>query len=64
MLGADLCDGFTADELRREFRELARRYHPDAHGDCCDLERAQLAQAFVEATEDYRCLCKVVWTRH
>jgi len=63
-LGADLADDFTAEDLRREYRQLARRYHPDGHAHCGALERAQLARCFVDAAEDYRCLREVVETRH
>lgn len=64
LLGADLADDFSAEDLRREYRRLARRFHPDAHAHCAPLERAQLARSFVEAAEDYRCLREVVETRH
>jgi hypothetical protein len=63
-LGAELSDGFTADELRREYRGVARHCHPDAHADAPPLERAQWARLFIEATDDYRCLCRLVETRH
>lgn len=63
-LGATLAPDFTADELRREFRRLAQRYHPDRHGDASDSERASLARHFSEATDDYRCLRAVVDARH
>lgn len=64
LLGADLAADFTAEDLRREYRRLARRYHPDGHAHSAPLERAQLARSFVEAAEDYRCLREVVETRH
>lgn len=64
LLGADLTDDFSAEDLRREYRRLARRYHPDGYGDCSALEQAQRARSFVEAAEDYRCLREVVETRH
>jgi hypothetical protein len=62
--GADLPAGFTIEELRHQYRRLARRYHPDRHAHCAALERAQLARCFVEAVADYRCLRVVVEPRH
>jgi len=64
LLGADLADDFTAEDLRREYRELARRYHPDGHARCGALEQAQLARSFAAAAEDYRILRELVDTRH
>lgn len=64
LLGAELTDAFTADDLRREYRRLARRYHPDGRADAGPLERAQMARSFAAAADDYRCLREVVATRH
>lgn len=64
LLGAALSDHFTADELRHEYRRLARRYHPDGYGDCGALEQAQRARCFAEAADDYRVLRDVAQTRH
>ena len=46
----------TPDELRRAYRTLARRYHPDRHHGCSPAERERLAHLFAEATEYYRML--------
>lgn len=64
VLGADLPAGFTSEELRREYRGLARRFHPDRHGDCSEMERQQRARNFAEAAESYSCLRALVETRH
>jgi DnaJ-class molecular chaperone len=56
--------GFTAEELRREYRQLALRFHPDRHADQSALEREQRARNFAEAADLYRCLRAVVAPRH
>ena len=63
-LGARLAADFTADELRREFRRLAQRYHPDRHGAASAGELESLSRRFSEATDGYRCLRAVVDARH
>lgn len=56
LLGARLDDRFTADDLRREYRALALRLHPDRHASAPAADRAALAEAFARATASYRCL--------
>jgi hypothetical protein len=51
-------DAPTPDALRRAYRTLARRYHPDRHQGCSPAEREQLARLFAEATEHYRLLTR------
>ena len=51
-----LDDAQTPDALRRAYRTLARRYHPDRHVGCSAAERERLARLFAEATEHYRVL--------
>ena len=51
-----LHDATTLDALRRAYRTLARRYHPDHHQGCSAPERERLARLFAEATELYRQL--------
>lgn len=63
-LGASLAANFSAAELRREYRLLAYRFHPDRHAEAGDLERVGLARAFAAATADYRRLRLVVDPRH
>lgn len=63
-LGGVVADDFTAHELRREYRRLAHRYHPDRHRDAAPAERALLARQFADATECYRSLAPVVAARH
>lgn len=46
----------TADALRRAYRALAHRYHPDRHPASSPAERERLARLFAEATEHYRRL--------
>lgn len=63
-LGASLAANFTAAELRREYRQLAYRFHPDRHAEADMAERAALARSFAAATADYRLLRLVVEPRH
>ncbi len=56
LLGARLDDQFSADDLRREYRRLALRLHPDRHVTAPAADRATLAEAFARATASYRCL--------
>ena len=56
LLGARLDDQFSADDLRREYRKLALRLHPDRHATAPAADRAVLAEAFARATASYRCL--------
>lgn len=44
------------DALRRAYRVLARRWHPDAHPACRPDERRRLTSAFAELTAAYRRL--------
>ncbi len=55
-LGADLDDSLSPSTLRRAFRQLAHRYHPDRHPGRNAAELQQLARLFTEATEHYRVL--------
>lgn len=55
-LGADLPINFTRADLRRSFRSLARRYHPDRHPTSTPADRARLAAAFASVSDHYRCL--------
>jgi hypothetical protein len=55
-LGAELRPDFTAPELRRAFRRLARQYHPDRYPDADAAGQARLAQIFSDLTDHYRCL--------
>jgi hypothetical protein len=61
-LGATLTPDFTAAELRRAYRQLALRYHPDRDVDGDDREA--MASRFREATASYRDLRHVVEPRH
>jgi hypothetical protein len=48
-LGAGIDADFTDDDLRRAFRGLARRYHPDRHPASSDGEKARLSRLFAQA---------------
>ena len=53
-----LDDAATVDALRRAYRTLARRYHPDRHPGRSIAEGQQLARLFAEATDRYRQLTR------
>lgn len=59
-LGARLSSDFSLQELRREYRRLALRLHPDRHHDRNAAERERLSYAFGEATRHYRELLAAV----
>jgi DnaJ-class molecular chaperone len=56
VLGAGLDETVSPETLRRAFRRLARRYHPDRHPESSGAESARLARLFADATEHYRLL--------
>ena len=55
-LGADLDDSVCPETLRKAFRRLAHRYHPDRHPGIGATETARLARQFADATAHYRPL--------
>ena len=59
-LGAGLDEALSSDTLRRAFRRLAHRYHPDRHPGSSPAESARLARLFAEATAHYRVLAAAV----
>jgi hypothetical protein len=58
--GAELHDDFTAEDLRKTFRSLAQRYHPDRHPGAGSDEHRRLAATFSRVNEGYRLLLKKV----
>jgi hypothetical protein len=55
-LGGPLRPDFTAPELRRTFRRLAREFHPDRHPALDAVGQARLSQIFADLAEHYRLL--------
>jgi hypothetical protein len=62
-LGADLGEDLSPNGLRRAFRQLARRYHPDRHPGSSAAEQDRLARLFAEATVHYRVLAAALTAR-
>jgi hypothetical protein len=58
-LGARLTADFLVDELRREYRRLAHRVHPDRHPAASLDERIRLSHTFAAATDAYRLLAAI-----
>jgi hypothetical protein len=54
--GAALPADFSEHELRRAFRTLARRLHPDGHPGCSEFESARLARQFAMLHDAYQSL--------
>lgn len=52
-LGAAIGVDFTAEELRRTFRSLARQYHPDRHPGSSEGEKARLSTLFARLHDAY-----------
>ena len=63
-LGGRLSGDFTAEDLLREYRQLAKRYHPDRHGAASAGDRERMARRFAEVSDACRCLRAVVDARH
>ncbi len=59
-LGAQLTPDFMAQELRRAYRWLAHRVHPDRQHDCGEAERARRSRLFVTVTAHYHRLRALV----
>ena len=55
-LGARVRPDFTRDELRSQFRLLARAHHPDRHPGCSDRDRSRLTAAFATLRTAYEIL--------
>ncbi len=62
-LGAGLGEGVSSADLRRAFRRLAHRYHPDRHPGSLRAEQDRLSRLFAEMTEHYRLLAAALETR-
>ena len=63
-LGAVLTDDFTAAELRREYRRLVRRVHPDSHPGSSRMEAERLSRQCAAATDSYQRLLASAESRH
>lgn len=53
---AELNEDFSAADLRRAYRRLALRWHPDRHVTAGPAERTALAETFARVTSAYRQL--------
>lgn len=55
-----LSSDFTAPELKRAFRMLAREFHPDRHPGASEAERTALARTFASICDGYRELNRLL----
>jgi hypothetical protein len=55
-LGVHVGAGTTLADLKRGYRALARRFHPDVHPQVSGQERGRLESLFAEASQAYRVL--------
>lgn len=62
--GAALTADFTVAELRREYRKLARRFHPDSHPGCSASVAETLSREFAAVTASYQRLLASIEPRH
>jgi len=62
--GAALGSDFTVAELRREYRKLARRFHPDSHPGCAPSVAESLSREFAAVTSSYQRLLASIEPRH
>ena len=61
-LGAGLDDRVSSEDVRRAFRRLAHRYHPDRHPGSSRAEQERLSRLFAEMTDHYRLLAAALDT--
>jgi hypothetical protein len=62
-LGAALDESCSEDELRRAFKLLARRYHPDCRPLAGEAEKARLSRLFVSLHRAYKVLLRATKER-
>jgi DnaJ like chaperone protein len=53
-----LSEGFSEDQLKRAYRKLAVKYHPDKQINTSEAEKSAAAQKFMEIQEAYDFLSK------
>ncbi|MEQ1912599.1 MAG: hypothetical protein ABMA15_27515, partial [Vicinamibacterales bacterium] len=63
-LGAVLTADFTVVELRREYRRLVRRVHPDSQPHASRAETERLSRQCAAATDSYQRLLASTDSRH
>jgi hypothetical protein len=62
--GALLTESFSAGDLKREYRRLALRHHPDRRRAGAGQAVTDASTTFAAIAEAYRCLRRVVEPRH
>ncbi len=58
MLVLHLSEGFNQDQLKRSYRKLAVKYHPDKQFNSSPSEKEVANQKFIEIQNAYDLLCK------
>lgn len=51
-----LASGFTQSDLKKAYRQLAKRFHPDRYMHASDEEKQQVSERFIELQEAYEYL--------
>lgn len=46
----------TEDEIKKAYKKLALKYHPDRNNDKCEAEKAETTKKFKDISEAYACL--------
>lgn len=46
----------SEDDIKKAYKKLALKYHPDRNNDKCEAEKAEATKKFKDVAEAYACL--------